>query len=156
MRCRGLEPFFRSDSRVLVLGSFPSVMSRRENFYYGNPRNRFWKTVADAAGLPVPTDTEEKKRLLTECRIALWDVVDECEIKGSADSSISSVKTSDIYFLTRNCRIERILLNGRTAAKLFVENFQSLTDISVALPSTSPANTAFCAEPWHAELKNFI
>jgi hypoxanthine-DNA glycosylase len=151
-RYRGFPPFIRPDSRILVLGSFPSIQSRARGFYYGNPRNRFWPTLASFAGLPAPATIPEKQALLARLRIALWDMAAECEIEGSMDSDLRNVRTVDLAPLMARARIERILLNGRKAESLFLSRCPSLGHLALYLPSTSPANPAFSPLPWHAAL----
>lgn len=138
------EPVFDRDSRVLILGSFPSVRSREQQFYYGHPQNRFWKVIAGLTGSQVPQSIEEKKRMLLSHRIAVWDVIAECEIIGSSDSSIRNVVPTDLNRILQCADIRRIYANGGTARKLF-ERFQkeSCGREIVGLPSTSPANAAF-------------
>lgn len=145
---KGLEPYFRPDSKVLILGSFPSVKSRAEEFYYANPQNRFWRVLAEYFEGTPPQTLDEKKRLLSENKIALWDIVMECEIKGSMDNSISNYLVSDLKKLLQNSKISSIILNGGKAAEIFAKNYPDLKSISISLPSTSPANTKFDKGVW--------
>lgn len=151
------EPVFDENSKVLILGTFPSVKSREENFYYGHPQNRFWRLVASITGEDVPTTIAEKKALLLRHGIALWDVVLECDIIGSSDSSIRNVVPADINRILRSAKIEKIIGNGDKACKLYEKYCKVITgrDI-VKCPSTSPANAAFgmerLKEAWNAEL----
>ena len=101
-------PLFNEDSRVLILGSFPSVKSREQNFFYGHPQNRFWKVVAAVLRQPVPGTIEEKKELILSGRLALWDSIASCEITGSSDASIRNAKANDISIILENSKIERI------------------------------------------------
>ncbi|MDE7395952.1 MAG: DNA-deoxyinosine glycosylase [Clostridiales bacterium] len=149
----GFEPFINTDSRVLILGSFPSVKSREEGFYYGNRQNRFWRVLADFFGCTLPNTIEEKKQLLTNGKIALWDIVISCEIVGSMDKDIRSPRIADIPVLLKEHPISSILTNGKTAHKLFLQNFPKLAPLCVNLPSTSPANGRFSTEAWLAALK---
>ncbi len=141
------EPLFNENSRILILGSFPSVKSREQQFYYGHPQNRFWKVIAGLYGSPVPQTVEEKKALLLENGIALWDVIAECEIVGSSDSSIRNVVPNDLSQILDRAEIRQIYTNGGTAKRLF-DKFQQKTcgRTAVGLPSTSPANAAFSLE----------
>lgn len=148
MRITGFEPYCRSDSRILVLGSFPSVKSRAEGFYYGNPQNRFWRTLAAAFGQPVPATVADKKALLDRCGVALWDVVYSCEIVGSMDKNIRNYAVADLSRVLNACRIEKLLLNGKTAGKICAEHFPQLSAQMLVLPSTSPANGRFSAQKW--------
>ncbi len=150
---KGFEPFFTPDSRVLILGSFPSVKSRQTSFYYGNVRNSFWKIIANFFGEQVPVSTEEKKDLLLRRRLALWDIVTECEIVASRDDTIKNYKVADLPQVLQNSEIKYILINGGMAYKIFQKNYK-LTGVSViALPSTSPANTRRKDDEWYAALR---
>ena len=154
------EPFFRTDSKVLILGSLPSVKSRENGFYYGHPQNRFWKMLARIFAEETPFSIEEKMRFLEKHKIALYDSIKECEICGSSDSSIRNVVPSDIEQIVSACKIEKILANGKTAAKYF-QKYQKpeLCRILKILPSTSPANATFSleklAEIWGREVLDF-
>ncbi len=150
-------PVFDPDSRILILGSFPSVRSREEGFYYGHPRNRFWKMLALCFGEPLPVTGEEKRQLLLRHRIALWDVLASCEITGSSDSSIRSAVPNDLRRILDHASIGRILCNGATAGKLCLRYFgEALPCSPVILPSTSPANASWTlerlCEAWKASL----
>ncbi len=138
------DPIYTCESRVLILGSFPSVASREVGFYYGNPRNRFWELIARIVGCDVPTTLEEKRELLISNGIALWDVCASCEIVGSKDSSIENAIPNDIYKIINTARIEKIFTNGAAAGKLFSRFFPELK--AHCLPSTSPANAAYSME----------
>ena len=140
-------PVFDENSRILILGSLPSVKSREEGFYYGHPRNRFWKVLAEITGEELPKGIEEKKALLWKHGIAIWDVIASCDIIGSSDSSIRNVEPVDIQRMMGYCQIERIFANGRTAGKLYRKYLQPVTGLAaVELPSTSPANAAWSLE----------
>ena len=142
-----IDPFFDRESRILILGSFPSVKSREAGFFYGHPRNRFWQLTAGILGEQVPATVEEKKRFLARNHIALWDVIAECDITGSSDASIRNARPTDLSRILDHAPVERIFLNGQTAAGLF-EKFQksNCTVPAVKLPSTSPANAAWSLE----------
>ena len=137
-------PVYDRDSRILILGSLPSVKSREQGFYYGHARNRFWPMLAAVYQEPVPQGIPGKKDLLLRHGLAVYDVIECCEIKGSSDSSIRNVKAADIRAIMEASRIERILVNGRTAAKYF-KAYQpaAYQELLIELPSTSPANAAF-------------
>ena len=107
---KGFLPFFDEDSEILILGSFPSVISRETNFYYGNKQNRFWKILSEAFGEPAPETIGEKQVLLKNHKIALWDVVAECEITGSLDSTIKNYKVADLQKVLDNAKIKKIIL----------------------------------------------
>ena len=134
---------YDSNSRILILGSFPSVKSREINFYYGHPQNRFWKLLEEIFQEKIGTDVTDKKQFLEKKGIALWDVIASCRITGSADSSITDVKCNDIKQLLETTGIKRIYVNGRTAEKLYDKYVLPLTGVNcIYLPSTSPANAA--------------
>lgn len=155
------EPVCDENSRVLILGSFPSVKSREENFYYGHPQNRFWKLLAKLLNESVPETIEEKKSLLLSHGIALWDVVSECDIRGSSDMSICNVIPTDINRVLRSADIRLIIANGSTAYKLYENYCEEHTGRkAVKCPSTSPANAVFTldrlAESWGEILKPYL
>lgn len=138
-------PLYDENSRILILGSFPSVKSREENFFYGHPQNRFWKVISAILGCRCPRNIGEKKEMLLSAGIALWDVIASCDISGSADSSIKNVTVNDIDEILRVADIGQIFTNGRTAEKYF-NRYTKADRKSLCLPSTSPANAAWTAE----------
>ena len=145
----GFEPVFDERSRVLVLGSFPSVLSRENRFYYGNPRNRFWRVLASALGErePAVDDIPAKRALLLRHGVALWDVIESCDVRGSSDASIRNVVPADVARITCAAPIRTVLCNGGTAARLYHRWLEPVTGMAaVTLPSTSPANAAWSAE----------
>ena len=136
-----IPPVFDENSRILILGSFPSVKSREQQFFYGHPQNRFWRVLAGVLDCPVPGTVPEKKNLLLFHGIALWDVIARCEISGSADASIRNAVPNDLTEILRTGQIERIYCNGGTAAALYRKHLLPHTGMeAVTLPSTSPAN----------------
>jgi len=140
----GFGPFYDGTSRILILGSFPSVLSRKEGFYYGNPQNRFWKVISALTEEEVPAGIEQKKSLLCRHHIALWDVIESCEIIGSSDSSIRNVVPAEIPELLKKSEIASVYTNGNTAWSLYRKYIEPRTLIqSVRLPSTSPANASW-------------
>lgn len=140
-------PFYSESSETLILGSFPSVKSREQGFFYGHPQNRFWNMLAKIYGEAVPNDIAEKKSLLDRHNIALYDVIFSCDIIGSSDSSIRNVTPADINAIIAASHISRIILNGKTAEKFFRKYQDStLLDMVSVMPSTSPANAAFSLE----------
>ena len=142
-----IPPYYDGNSRILILGSFPSVKSRQQMFFYGHPQNRFWKVIAAVFDSPVTDTITEKKRFLTKHHIALWDVIGSCDIEGSSDSSIENVKANDIYVILDNANIRGIFVNGRTAEKYYKKYIEQETGVrAVCLPSTSPANAAWSIE----------
>lgn len=142
-----ISPVYDEDSRILILGSFPSVKSREENFFYGHPQNRFWRVLAALYGENVPATTEEKRAFLHAHGIALYDVIASCEISGSADASIRKVCPTDLSPLLSCGKIGRIYVNGKTAESYYQKYQQAWTGIrATLLPSTSPANAAYSFE----------
>lgn len=141
------EPICDSTSRILILGTLPSVTSRADGFYYGHPRNRFWPLLARLFGEETPETQEEKTEMLLRNHVALWDVVKVCEIEGSDDASIRKAQPNDISRILDACPIQSIYANGQTAAKLYRRLVLPVTGReAVALPSTSPANAAWTME----------
>lgn len=138
------EPVYNAESRILILGSFPSVKSREQGFYYGHPQNRFWKVMAFVLSCAEPETIEEKRNMLLEHGVAVYDVVFSCDIIGSSDSSIRNVVPADISRLVQQSRIEKIFSNGRLSEKLYCKYIEPSLGMPVtALPSTSPANAAY-------------
>lgn len=141
------EPVVDAGCHTLILGSFPSVKSRENAFYYGHPQNRFWRVLAAVFGEAVPADVPAKKALLLRHGIALWDVIASCEITGSSDASVRNAVPVDIARVIQTAPIRRVVCNGALAAKLYRRHLQPITGIAaVTAPSTSPANAAWSAE----------
>ena len=138
-----IPPVFDGHSRILILGSFPSVKSRETAFFYGHPQNRFWKVISTILGESLPTTVDEKRELLLKHRVALWDVLASCDIDGSADSSIRNAAPNDISAILSTADVRAIFVNGKTAEKYYNRYIKPLTNRSaICLPSTSPANAA--------------
>ncbi len=137
-------PLYDTSSRILILGSFPSIKSREQQFFYGHPQNRFWKIMAHLTGEELPETIEGRRQLAIRHGIALWDVIEECEIKGSSDSSIRNVVPTDIPMILKAAPIEQIYANGNLSCRLF-EKYQEprCGRKAIGLPSTSPANAAW-------------
>ena len=135
-----IAPVYDESSRILILGSFPSVKSRESEFFYGHPQNRFWKVVAAVCGCNTPVTIEEKTEMLLNNHIALWDVIKSCDIEGSSDSSIKNVRVNDFSQIFAAADIKRIFANGTTAYNLYRKY---VGDNITRLPSTSPANAAW-------------
>ena len=136
-----LEPIYNNESKVLILGSIPSVKSREEKFYYAHPKNRFWKTLEKIYDEKIENDSESKKAFLYKHHIALYDVVKSCEIESSKDSSIKNVVPNDLAPIIKNSQIKAIFTTGKTAYKLYQKYCFPKTNIeAIPLPSTSPAN----------------
>ena len=138
-----IEPVFDAESRVLILGTMPSPKSREVQFYYGHPQNRFWRVLAAVLGEEVPRSVPEKKAMLLRHRIALWDVLAECEITGASDSSIRNPVANDLSVILGHAPVQAVFTTGATAWKLYTRLQKPHTGIeAVRLPSTSPANCA--------------
>jgi len=137
-------PIYNIDSKILILGTFPSVKSRENGFYYGHPQNRFWKVISSVFQCEIPLTIEEKENMLLNFNIAIWDVIESCDIIGSSDNSIQNVIPNDLSMILNNSNIKKIYANGKTAAKLYDKYNELATEKPIiALPSTSPANAAF-------------
>lgn len=140
-----LEPIYDRDSRVLILGTMPSPKSRENGFYYSHPQNRLWKVLAEVFGERLPVSAEEKKAFLLIHRIAMWDVLKSCRIKGADDSSISGAEPNDINRILTAADIKGIFTTGKKATDLYRRLCLPATGVpSVYLPSTSPANCRNC------------
>ncbi len=147
MTVHPIPPLFGEDSKTLILGSFPSVRSREAMFFYGHAQNRFWPVVAAVFGKEKPETIEEKKTLVLSNKLALWDVIEQCEIEGSSDSTIRNVTANDLSVILRNSNVNRIFVNGKTAEKYYNKYTYPQTGIrAICLPSTSPANAAWSFE----------
>lgn len=142
-----IAPVYDEYSNILILGSFPSVKSREQGFFYGHPQNRFWRVLAAVYGNEVPQTVEEKKEFLLRNGVAVWDVIASCEIQGSADSSIKDVVPTDLSEVLAQAPVRRIYVNGKKAEQLYRKYQVKQTGIeAVCLPSTSPANAAWGME----------
>ncbi len=142
-----IPPLYDGNSKILILGSFPSVKSREEGFFYGHPQNRFWRVISVVFHEDTPHTIEDKKAFLLRNRIALWDVIGSCDIKGSSDSSIRNVSANDLRVILDHADIRRIYVNGQTAYKYYRKYAERETGrTAFCLPSTSPANAAWSAE----------
>lgn len=154
-------PIFDKDSKILILGSLPSQKSREDGFYYGHPKNRFWKLLALLTNSRTPLDILQKTNLLQRNHVALWDVVKSCEILASKDESIINAEPNDIAGLLERTNIEKIFANGRKAYEIYEKLIFQKTKIeSVYLPSTSPANASYSLEKlketWGVALEKFL
>ena len=140
-------PLYSENSRVLILGSFPSVKSREQQFFYGHPQNRFWKVIAALYRREVPSTIEEKKDLILSNGLALWDSIAECDIIGASDSSVKNAVPTDIPKLLEQTNIERILCNGALSKKVYDKyQLERIGIPALKMPSTSPANAAWSLE----------
>ncbi len=142
-----IPPLFDENSKILILGSFPSVKSREDMFFYAHRQNRFWKVIAGVLGAEVPETVEQKRKLLLENNIALWDVIASCDITGSSDSSIKNVVPNDLSLILDNADIKQIFVNGKTAEKYYNKYIKnSIKRNAFTLASTSPANAAWSVD----------
>lgn len=142
-----LEPIFDEKSKILILGTFPSVKSRENNFYYGHPQNRFWKVISNICNEELPLSNDDKREMLLRNNIAVWDVIHSCDIEGSADSSIKNVIPNDIKSILEQTSIKKIFVNGKKAERLYKKYIENSIGIkAVCLPSTSPANASWSLE----------
>lgn len=142
-----IQPIYNQNSKILILGSFPSVKSREAQFFYHHPQNRFWKILAMLYQHKPLTTIEEKKNFLLKHHIAIWDVIQSCEIKGSSDSSIQNVIVNDIATLLNKTSIEYIYTNGKKSHQLYQKYCLPLTKKEdICLPSSSPANAQYSIE----------
>ena len=147
MTVHPIPPVYDADSKILILGSFPSVKSREAGFFYGHPQNRFWKVTAAVFGEEVPGAIEEKKAFLLRNKIAVWDVIKSCDIEGSSDSSIKNVTVNDLGEILNVADIREIFVNGKTALRYYEKyTKEKIGRKAVCLPSTSPANAAWSVE----------
>lgn len=142
-----IKPIYDVHSKILILGSFPSVKSREEGFFYGHPQNRFWKVVSAVCKAETPITVKEKKKFLLDNQIAVWDVIHSCDIVGSSDSSIKNVVPNDLQIILDSSPIEKIFVNGKKAEQLYKQYIQpAIGRQAVCLPSTSPANAVWSLE----------
>ncbi|MBQ9516551.1 MAG: DNA-deoxyinosine glycosylase [Eubacterium sp.] len=156
-----IEAVFDERSKILILGSFPSVKSREYGFFYGYPQNRFWRVIAAVCGEDAPTTNDEKRAFLLRNGIAVWDVIYSCEIVGSADSSIRNAVPTDLEKILEIADIQQVFTNGKKADELYKKyQFHTTGKAAVCLPSTSPANAAWTfdrlCEKWKNELNKYI
>ena len=141
------EPVYDENSRILILGTMPSVASRQNGFYYAHPQNRFWKVLSAVLGEPLPETIEEKEKLLLSHGIALWDVLAKCRIQMSMDSSIKEPVANDFSAILGKAGIRAVYTNGTKAGSLYRRLVYPSTGIRcTVLPSTSPANAGYSLE----------
>lgn len=157
MTYHNIPPVFDENSRILILGSFPSVKSREAQFFYAHPQNRFWKTISAVFDSECPQTIKEKKKFLLENNIAVWDVIRSCEITGSSDSSVKNAVPNDLSQILEGSRVTRVFTNGNLSYTLYNKLCLDKTGIAaVKLPSTSPANAAWSLEKLISEWKRLI
>lgn len=152
-----VEALFNENSKILILGTFPSVKSREAKFFYGHPQNRFWRVMARLCDAELPQTVEDKKKLILDNHFALWDVIHSCDVEGSADSLIKNVVPNDIGVILNNSEVSRIFVNGKKAESLYKKYLEKETGITaVCLPSTSPANASWSedrlTEYWRSKI----
>ena len=151
MQLHTIPPVYDQNSKILILGSFPSVQSRKSCFFYGHPQNRFWKILSAVFEDVLPKTVEEKRAFLLRHGIALWDVIASCEIEGSSDQSIRNAQPNDLSKILNTADIRAIYTNGGTATKLYARHiFPKFGRAAIALPSSSPANAAWSQERLNA------
>lgn len=149
------KAIYNKDSKILILGSFPSVKSREQEFFYGHPQNRFWKVMAAVLNEKIPETIEEKKSMMLAHGIALWDVIASCEITGSSDSSIENAVPNDLSPIFKCGKIEKVFCNGTKSFELYEKYTFPITKIKAEkLPSTSPANASWSLEKLIKEWKS--
>ena len=154
---RNFGPVYDRNSKILILGSFPSVRSREAAFFYGHPQNRFWPLLGRVLDCEVPADTEGRKTMLLDHGIALWDTIEECDIIGSSDSSIRNVIPVDIMKILDFADVQEIFCNGNTSYKLFMKYLNPICGRTpVRLPSTSPANAAWSMDRLYEAWKSIV
>ena len=150
------KPIYNKDSKILILGSIPSVVSREDNFYYAHPQNRFWKLISKILNVKEPITIEDKTKLILNNKLAIYDVIKSCDIEGSADSSIKNVKLNNLDLLIQKSKIEKIIFNGNKAYELYNKYEKNKFSNTKVLPSTSPANAKYTLEDlckiWSKEL----
>ncbi len=142
-----IDPVYDKKSKILILGSFPSVKSREIMFFYGHKQNRFWQVVSRIFEASLPETVEEKREFLLKNNIAVWDVISSCEIQGSSDSSINSVTVNDISIILETADIKNIYVNGKTAEKYYNKYIKNkIGREAIYLPSTSAANASMSVD----------
>ncbi len=151
-RAEGFAPVYNGESKVLIMGSFPSVKSRQTDFYYGNKQNRFWKMISSYFNAPMPENNEQKKMFILRHGIALWDSVISCDIVGSKDDSILNYVPADVGEVLKNSKVKLILLNGKRAMQVFEERNRDCGVPYRLMPSTSPANPRYDEKIWREAL----
>ena len=141
------RPLFQTDSKILILGSFPSIKTREYGFFYGHPRNRFWPLLERIFGVKLSTDIEERRAFLLQHHLAVYDVIYRCDIIGSGDASIQNVVPSDLSPILKEADIRQIFCNGGTAYRYYQKYQEQKTGVNaIQLPSTSPANARYSME----------
>lgn len=151
------KPIYNKESKILILGSFPSVKSREDNFYYAHPQNRFWRLLANILKCNTPTTVDEKKEMLLKNNIAIWDVLSSCDIVGSSDASIKNPVVNDISGIIKKTKITKVFFNGKKAFEVYNKYNNENLDINFeVLPSSSPANAMWSFEKLYEYWNNVI
>lgn len=155
------NPIYNNKSKILILGSFPSIKSREINFYYGHPQNRFWKILGNIFNEKISNITEDKINFLLSHNIAIWDTIKSCEIKASSDSHIKNATVNDINIIISNSNIKAIFCNGNVSYKIFLKYYKDKVNIPIiCLPSSSPANARYSLDNltniWKNEIEKYI
>lgn len=153
-----VKPIYDNKSEILILGTFPSVKSREEKFFYAHAQNRFWKVMAKICCCDLPKNVDEKTRMILDNHFALWDVIHSCEVTDSADSTIKNVVPNDISIIINHSNIKKIFVNGKKADSLYKKYIEKDIGIeAICLPSTSPANARWSEEDlyqyWNEKIK---
>lgn len=146
MECKTnkFEPIYDENSEILILGTFPGVKSLKTGFYYADTRNKFWSIISNITGESQCNTREEKIKMLLDNKIAIWDVLESCDRKGSADSSITNIALNDLSIVINNSNIKRIYANGKKAESYYNKYQRDITGMEITyLPSTSGSNTKF-------------
>ena len=164
MRTEITHPFpalYDRNSHILILGSFPSVKSREQQFFYGHAQNRFWKVMAAVLGCNMPQSIPEKKEMLLTHGVALWDSIARCTIEGSSDASIADVVPNDLTPIFASASIRQVFCNGKKSWEMYHRYSESVSGRSaLCLPSTSPANAAWSLErltqAWREQLAPYL
>ena len=154
-----LSPIYSETSRILLLGSLPSPTSRSKGFYFAHPQNRFWRVISEILEVDVPLTDFDKTQLLLEKNIALWDVIESCNIKNADDSSITDVKANDFREIFSVAKIDAVFTIGKKSTSLYNKYCKSFGFEPICLPSTSPANCATSYEKLVSEfaaIKKFL
>lgn len=135
------DAIYDKNSKILILGTMPSVKSRAANFFYMNPQNLFWRIITEVLGAEYPETIGDKTQLLLSNGIAVWDVLKSCEIEGSLDSTIKNPVPNDFSHIFETARIKAVFTNGTKATGLYKRFCSKTIGLeSIYLPSTSPAN----------------
>lgn len=142
-----LKPLYNEESKILILGSFPSIKTREYGFFYGHPQNRFWPIMEELFNTKLSTDIDERREFILKNKIAMYDSIFQCDIIGSSDASIQNVIPSDLSEIFAKAKIEKVYCNGATSHKYYKKYHEKKYGIkAVALPSSSPANARYRIE----------